>query len=206
MSILSRAEPAADVVPLLQARLEAETHDAEQAQRHYDEQALAAADGQVDQKAADKAHDAFVTATQRRDRTARTLQAAIDRQAQQDAEGKHAALRRQLSQCQRLADKRADCADAVQAAAAAFAQAVVAQREATAELHAALPPGFIGDSLDGLWLHEGNLQAQLKCEFERLRLWHPIEPLHRSPHFAEKYRQAAGLFKARAAAFLEGAK
>lgn len=191
-----------DTVAHLTAQLAAEAVDLEMARRRYDEAALAAADGTADHKQADKAHDAFLLASQRHSRTARTLDAAKERSAQHAAEQARADKAAQLAKCQQLIEARAKCADATGAAIGNLVAAVDAQRKATAAIEAALPPSFTNAQRDGLWLERDELQRSVEGELKRLRVWGGPEPLHAYQPYALKFRQAVELMLERAAAFL----
>jgi hypothetical protein len=201
-SLLKKTPRRDNVVPLLQARLQAETQDAAAADRRYTEAALAAADGASDPKAADKAHATALEAAQRKDRTERTLQAAQDRVAQQTKDDARAALAQQFDNAQKAVERLAKAATHTESTLAAAVKAIHAQRQATADLHAALPGNFPHSMRDGLWTEADDLQVSVKGEFERLRLWHSSEPLHEWQPFALKYNHAVELLRQRAAAFL----
>jgi hypothetical protein len=201
-SLLRKVPRTDNVVPLLQARLQAETQDAAEADRRYIEAALGAADGASDPKAADKAHAAVVEAEQRKDRTARTLQAAQARATQQTKDDARAALAQQFDAAQKAAEKVANAATHTQSTLAAAVKAIHAQRQAIADLYAALPAGLPHAMRDGLWTEADDLQVSVNGEFNRLRLWHAAEPLHAWRPFAEKYQQAVELLRKRAADFL----
>jgi hypothetical protein len=201
-SLLKNTPRRDNVVPLLQARLQAETQDAAAADRRYTEAALAAADGAADPKAADKAHVAVVEAEQRKDRTARTLQAAQARATQQTKDDARAELTQQFDEAQKAAEKVAKAATHTESILAVAVKAIHDQRQATADLYAALPPGFPHAMRDGLWTEADDLQVSVRGEFNRLRLWNSAEPLHAWRPFAEKYQQAVELLRQRAADFL----
>lgn len=201
-ALLSKSPRADNVIPLLRARLAAEAQDAAEADRRATETALAAVDGDVDAKAADKAHAAALEAQRRRELTARTLAAAQVREAQRGKDDARAALESQLATCTKLTEKRAKAADVTEAAIAALVKAVNDQRAATAELYNALPTELRSDLIDGLALDEGTLRVPVNGEMARLRLWDSCEPLHAWQPFALRYRQAVDLLRERTAEFL----
>lgn len=190
------------VVSLLRARLAAEQADAAEADRRAAETALAAVDGDVDAKTADKAHAAAVEAQRRRELTERTLAAALVRADEQERTAAKSALADQFKLAVSKAEAVAKCAERTEAASAAYVEAVHAQQSATADLYGALPAQLPWSMRDGLWLENDDLQGQCKRNFEHLRLWGPIEPLHPFQPFALKYRQAVGLLAERAASIL----
>jgi hypothetical protein len=200
--MLSFIPPSRDTVSHLTAQLAAEAVDAELAQRRYQDLALAAADGAADQKQADKAHDAYVLAAQRHSRTGRTLEAARARAADQVAQQAQAAVAVELAKCQQLIQARAKCAELTGKAIDALVAAVESQRKATAAIEMALPPRFANAQRDGLWLESDELQRSVEGELKRLRVWGGPEPLHAYRPYAEKFGEAVGLMRQRAAELL----
>ncbi|HEV2622913.1 MAG TPA: hypothetical protein VGU65_12585 [Frateuria sp.] len=191
-----------DVVSRLQAQLAAEEFDVDTARRRHDELALAAADGTADPREADKAHGAFVTATQRHDRTARTLEAAQARAAEQARAAAREAQDAELSQCVALAEKRAKAADATQAGIKHLAELIDKQRQAEIAFDRALPANFGTAKRDGLYLEADELRASVRHEFDRLQMFGGPPPWHEHRPYAVKFHESVAVMRRRRAALL----
>jgi hypothetical protein len=130
------------------------------------------------------------------------IQAAARRDERAGKDDARAALAAEFDAAQKAVEKVAKAATHTESTLAAAVKAIHAQRQATADLYAALPPGFPHAMRDGLWTEADDLQVSVRGEFNRLRLWNSAEPLHAWRPFAEKYQQAVELLRQRAADFL----
>jgi hypothetical protein len=171
-------------------------------QSRYADLALAAADGDANQSEADHAHAALMKHQQLIQRHLDLIQAAARRDERAGKDDARAALAQQFDNAQKAVERLAKAATHTESTLAAAVKAIHAQRQATADLHAALPGNFPHSMRDGLWTEADDLQVSVKGEFERLRLWHSSEPLHEWQPFALKYNHAVELLRQRAAAFL----
>ena len=188
--MLTFAQKTRDVVPLLVTQLATEDLDVVTARTKYDELALAAADGSASQKDADRAHDNLTAITQRRERTARTLQAAQARAVTVAAEQARKDRDAILSKCIKLTEERADAADAVQAAVQNLADKVRLFLTSQVALEVGLPSDFSMSKRDQLQIDFEAIKAGVRNEFDRRQPYGGPLPYFEHPPFAQPYRHA----------------
>jgi leucyl aminopeptidase (aminopeptidase T) len=191
-----------DIITTLAAQLAAEDEQVAQARKTSDDLALSAADGSASPADADRAHEALQAAIGRRNRTARTLQAAQTRAAAQAKTAARDAREAVLSHCITLAKKRAKAADITQEAVQRLADAYSEQNKAEVALAIALPTALTTAQRDFLYLEADDLMTGITRELDRVQAFGTPPPWREDAPFAIKYHDAAAVMRERYAPLL----